>query len=717
MKQIVISQGAAQVSEVPVPLVEPGSVLIRTANSCISIGTEMAGVRATAQPLWKRALKQPEAVKKVTDSLARDGFKKTYELVKSKARAEYPTGYSVSGTVIAVGEGVSGFEVGDRVAAAGAQCAFHAEVVRIPENLCVLLPENVGFEEASTVALGAIALQGVRRANPTIGETFVVMGLGILGQFTAQILRANGCKVIALDPDKSRVETATQFGADIGLTEAVTDAHGVAQLTEGYGADGVIITAAASSDELVSQAFRMTRKKGRVVLVGDVGLNLNRGDFYEKEIDFFISSSYGPGRYDSAYEERGLDYPLPYVRWTENRNMQEFLGLMSRGLIKIRELVTKVHPVGEATAAFESLKSPGYKPLLVLLGYKSEQDNNSASTHVVRVLAAPIASAKNQVVMGVIGAGSFAKSVHLPNLKNHSSVFRLKAISTRTGHSSVAIAKQFGAELAATDYREILRDSDINSVLIATRHDSHSTLALESLKAGKHVLLEKPLAINRAQLGEIKTYFEQTPQTPLLLTGFNRRFSPHATLIKAALKNRTAPMMISYRMNAGYLPKSHWTQGAEGGGRNIGEACHIYDLFTYFTGARCIGTSVDSLKSTDGYYGQSDNFSATFKFDDGSVATLHYTASGNKSFPKEQMEIHCGGLTATLDDYKSSEVLTREGRSQNCSQVSKGQEEELIRFSEAVVKGQEWPIQLWEQLQAMDMAFAVEDAFSKDAPQ
>jgi len=712
VKQVIIFQGKARAEEVPAPLVEPGTVLVETVSSCISIGTEMAGVRVSSMPLWKRAVKKPENIKKVLDHIQRDGLSKTVDLIQSKAASGQPTGYSLAGRVLAVGPGVQKFSVGDRVACAGAQCAYHAEVVRVPENLCVPIPDSVGLEEASTVALGAIALQGVRRTQPTLGETVVVIGLGVLGQITVQLLRANGCKVIGLDLDSARAALALQFGAQHAFSNTESNVEGaVANLTDGYGADATIITAATPSDVLMSQAFKITRKKGRVVLVGDVGLNLNRADFYEKEIDFFISSSYGPGRYDQYYEEKGLDYPLPFVRWTENRNMLEYLNQISLGALRIRELVSQVYPIEEAEAAFESLKNDGPKPLMVLLKYNGEAGLQKQTPKTILTKAATPKDGK--VRMGLIGAGSFAKAMHLPNIKQNSNLFHLQAVATRTGHLSAAVAKQYEAQYAATDYREILQDSEIQAVLIATRHNLHAELALAALKSGKHVLLEKPLALNRDELKNVSSFFEGRAESPILLTGFNRRFSSHIQEIKNLLRSRKGPMMINYRMNAGYIPAAHWTQGSEGGGRNIGEACHIYDLFTCLTDQKVLDVMVQCLKPSTSYYLKSDNFVSSFTFADGSVATLLYTASGNTAFSKETMEIHCEGLTVHLDDYKTTDVYAAGKGLRQIKKADKGQERELIAFGEAIQKGKEWPIPLWQQIQATEMSFQVEDQLQR----
>lgn len=712
MKQVLIKQGQVVLEQVPAPAVERGSVLVKVAASCISIGTEMSGVKASGLPLWKRALNQPDNVKKAIQMIASQGLAKASSQIGERLSAATATGYSAAGVVIAVGSDVDGFRPGDRVACAGAQCAFHAEYICVPQNLVVHVDDTIGLDHASTVTLGAIALQGVRRAAPTLGETFVVVGLGILGQLTAQFLKANGCRVVGVDLDRDRVELAMQLGMELGISrETENDIDQVSRLTGGIGADGVIITAATSSDQVVSTAFKMCRKKGRVVLVGDVGLHLNRADFYQKEIDFFISSSYGPGRYDLNYEERGLDYPVGYVRWTENRNMEEYLRLVANGRIQLAPLLTVSYPIDQATAAYESLKSDKEKPLMVLLSYSME-DNGPV---VSRTILNPAAKARGagQLRLAVIGAGSFAKGMHLPNIKALADRYHLQTVVSRTGHNAVATAKQFGAVNASTDFESVLQDTNIDAVLIATRHNLHSDMVLKALATGKHVLVEKPLAISRSELDQIERFYaEACLPLPILLTGFNRRFSPYAKRIKDIVSNRTNPMVLNYRMNAGYIPLEHWVHTAEGGGRNVGEACHIYDLFTYLIGSRVKSVTAQAISPATAYYSATDNFVATCTFADGSLATLTYTALGSRDYPKEKLEVFVDGITIAMDDFKSLEVKGAKASGFTTKLTEKGQKEELAAFADAVIKGGKWPIQLWEQIQATEIALQVDSCLA-----
>lgn len=710
MKQVLIQKGVAIAAEVPAPTINPGEILVRVQVSCLSVGTEMSGVRSSAVPLWKKAMQQPQKLTATLDLLKTIGVQRTWSLIEEKRDAAHPTGYSAAGIVESIGSKIKNFKPGDRVACAGNQYAYHAEFVRVPENLCVSIPDNISFEQASTVTLGAIALQGVRRANPTLGESFVVLGLGLLGQLTIQLLRANGCRTIGVDLDSERVKKAKYLGMDIGLSGSqINDFEQVVRLTDGFGADGVIITAATFSDEVVSTAFKMCRKKGRVVLVGDVGLNLNRSDFYAKEIDFFISSSYGPGRYDNRYEEQGFDYPISYVRWTENRNMSEYLRQIAEKRINIDPLISASYNIKDATLAYQALSSNADdKPMIVLLSYCTNAVITSKA-----VLATKAKGTNDRIRVAILGAGSFARSSHLPNLKLLSDKFDIRAIVSRSGHSAASIAKQFGASYASTNYQDVLDDPDIDAVIIATRHHLHGSIALQALQAGKHVLVEKPLALVSEDIDAIDKFIccSSHDPIPVLLTGYNRRFSPYAHRMMEFLKARSGPFILNYRMNAGYLPLDHWVHGAEGGGRNIGEACHIYDLFTYLTGSEVTEISAQSIMPSGGHYGRNDNFVATLSFSDGSVATITYTSLGAKEYSKELAEIYVDGKIAVMDDFKKFDVYGARKGSFKSSIQEKGLKEELIAFADAI-NGKGWPIPWWQQKQTAQVGFAIEQLLS-----
>jgi predicted dehydrogenase/threonine dehydrogenase-like Zn-dependent dehydrogenase len=709
MKQVLIREGGAAVVEVPAPQVSSKNILVRVAYSCISVGTEMASVQNSALPLYKRALKQPQNVQRVIEMARTQGIARTLARVQNQLAAGTPSGYSAAGTVIAVGAEVVGFSIGDRVACAGAGIANHAEVIDVPVNLSVSVPDELRLDLASTVTLGAIAMQGVRRAQPTLGETFVVVGLGILGQLTAQILAANGCRVIGTDLDARRIAVARGNGMDIGIDATVDDyVDRVLKFTDGLGADGVIVTAASESDRVIREAMHACRKKGRLVLVGDVGLNLQRADFYQKELDFLISASYGPGRYDPTYEEGGQDYPVPYVRWTENRNMQAYIALLASGKVNLESLYTPPFDIDRAADAYAALRGNGEKPLLAILAYPETQ------TPIRRVVRTGGHSAvAGKIRVGLVGASSFAQGMHLPNMESLSSDFHLRAVASRTGTTALAVATRYKADYCATDYEEILRDNEIDLVMITTRHDLHGSLTLRALRAGKNVFVEKPLAILPSELDEIEDFYRANPNGPLLMVGYNRRFSPAIQSVRDMVAGSTTPLIVNYRMNAGYLPKEHWVHGAEGGGRNIGEACHIYDLFT----ALCGGAKVESVRAFGAdarspQWLRNDNFVAVLKYDDGSVCSLTYTAMGEKSYPKERMEIFADGKVVVMDDYKSVTAFGSRRKGWSAKSSQKGQLQELEALAAAHRRGKAWPISLPELLQTSRVSFDVERQIS-----
>lgn len=687
MKQILISKGKAILEEVPAPQAGPGEILVKVDTSCLSIGTELGGIKSSGMPIWRKVLNKPEKAVATLKLVSSIGVTKTWQLIKSTQNARSPTGYSASGVVMSVGSGIVDVTPGNRVACAGSRYAYHSEYIRVPRNLCVILPDRVSLRDASTVTLGAIALQGIRRSKPQLGETFVVIGLGVLGQLTVQMLKANGCRVIAMDVDAERVELAKKLGANVGIYALDSDGlKEIAILTDGVGADSVIITAATASDAVVANAFKVTRKKGRVVLVGDVGLNLNRDDFYQKEIDFLISTSYGPGRYDSKYEESGLDYPISYVRWTENRNMGEYINLIEEGSVSIAPLITEIHSFADSEHAYKNLKLGNSQKLLVLLQYAKE------STYSTRLEENKSRKSQtfNQINVALIGAGSFAKSTHLPNLNKLPKRFTLKAIASRNGYIASGLAKEFGAKYSTTSYENIISDEEIDSVIISTRHNLHAEIAIAALKKGKNVLVEKPLVINQAELDQIKSFYAEISQEenfPVMMTGYNRRHSIYAKKMQEFLDGRKNPFIINYRMNAGYIPGDNWVHGDEGGGRNIGEACHVYDLFLFLSGSKIVEWSAHSISPKSNFYQRNDNFIVTLKFDDGSLANLIYTAMGHQSLPKEQAEIYCDGKLAVLNDYRSFHTYGGKDFTFKTPYQEKGLKEELLAFADAINGG------------------------------
>jgi predicted dehydrogenase/threonine dehydrogenase-like Zn-dependent dehydrogenase len=708
VKQVLLKQGGVVVADVPAPQVEPNCVLVRTAFSCVSVGTEISGVKASNVPLWKRVLERPDQIRRVLRMVATDGLARTRDAVQSRLAQASPIGYSLAGTVIAVGDGIDDLAVGDVVACAGAQCAHHAEIVCVPRNLVVPVREGLDLADASTVTLGAIALQGVRRASPTLGETFVVVGLGILGQITVQLLKANGVHVIGIDPDRSRIAAAQANGLDIALhsDDAASDQQ-VARLTGGVGADGVIITAASASHDILSGAFRMCRRKGRVVLVGDVGLNIDRADIYAKELDFLVSTSYGPGRYDRNYEERGLDYPVGYVRWTENRNMQAYLDVLAEGRVSVRGLIERRYPIDHAPEAYAALASDAQRPMTVLLTYSQGVVEAAPARRIANGHAA--VGRSGAVRVALVGAGGFAKGTHLPILRAHPEAFHLRAVCTRQGHNAATVATQYSAAFSTTDYAEILADAETDAVIIATRHDRHGYMVLQALKAGKHVFVEKPLCLTEAELAAIEEFYAKAGErAPILLTGFNRRFSRYAQAIMPAAAQRSNPLVMTYRVNAGHIPADHWVHGPEGGGRNRGEACHFYDLFVAIANAAPETISAASIHHASGYYRADDNFSATIRFADGSLATLVYTALGADSFPKERLDVFFDGKVYAIDNFTRLEVSGAKGPSVATPNPAKGHDEELVAFAKAIQAGGTWPIPLWQQVAATRIAFHVD---------
>jgi predicted dehydrogenase/threonine dehydrogenase-like Zn-dependent dehydrogenase len=672
----------------------------------------MAGVRMSGLPLYQRALRQPENVKRVIEMVRDQGIARTVDRVTGKLAAGSPTGYSASGVVVDIGVEVDGFSIGDRVACAGAGIANHAEFIDVPVNLAVKLPDRLDTKVASTVTLGAIAMQGVRRSQPTLGETFVVVGLGILGQLTAQMLVANGCRVIGVDLDYRRIKLALDNGMHIGIDPSKEDyVDRVHKHTGGFGADAVVVTAATESNQVISEAMKATRRKGRVVLVGDVGLDLNRADFYKKELDFLISSSYGPGRYDPVYEEGGQDYPLAYVRWTENRNMQAYIDLLAEKRVSLDSLLHDPYSIEKAADAYGALQGGGDKPLLVLLEYGDRTDE---STTKVQIRSGKID--KDRIRVALAGASSFAQGVHLPNMVKLRDEVMLAAVMSRTGANAKAVATQYSAEYCTSVYEDILRDDTIDLVIIATRHDLHGAMVIDALRAGKNVFVEKPLALTEQELAVIEQHYVGLSERPMLLVGYNRRFSPAMGVIKKMLADRTTPMIVNYRMNAGFLPTDHWVHGPEGGGRNIGEACHIYDLFNFLVGTSDVASiTAKAISPKTSQWRRNDNFVAIIKYSDGSLCTLMYTALGDKSYPKERMEIFVDGKVLVMDDYKAVHVHGGKHRGWSSSTVQKGQMEELKSLVDALKSDKPWPIPLREQLMASRVSLEVERQLHADA--
>jgi len=716
VRQVFLKDGEVIVDDVPAPVVQDQCVLVRVRASCVSPGTELASLEASGKSLIQRSLEQPQRVRQVIDRALSSGVRATIREVRRKVSAAHQIGYSAAGVVLELGRGVEGLLPGMAVACAGAQFAHHAEVICVPKNLVVPVPPALPFRHASTVALGAIALQGIRRASPTIGETFVVIGLGAVGQLTAQALRANGCRVIGSDLSANRVALAERLGMATHIDPAANDpVEQVLLNTDGLGADGVIVAAHAANDEVISTAFRMCRRKGRVVLVGHVGLNVRRQDIYEKELDFLISTSYGAGRYDPEYEERGVDYPFAYVRWTEQRNMRAYLELLRDSAMDVGPLVEAAYPIDRAADAYRELQHGQQKPLLVVLDYPDPGD--APSTHV-RLEHTPRRGIQSEspVRVALVGAGSFAKGTYVPILSELSDLCQVRAVVSRTGANAVAVARQLGADHALTDYAALLADETIDAVILTTPHDVHASMAMLALRARKHVLVEKPLCMTWKEYHDIQDLLSELgSDAPVLQTGFNRRFAPDIAAMASIVGRRTNPMIIDYRMNAGRLPPDHWFFSSSGGGRNRGEACHIYDLFCYLTGASVESVAVTHIVPRTHHCRHDDNFSATFAFAEGSIATLTYTALGSSDHPKETMEVFVDGAVLTLNDYRGWAAKGVRAKGDSRRVADKGHRSAVRAFFQSIRHGTEPPIPVWEQLHATEMTLWVEDRLQPQA--
>lgn len=710
MKQVFLQSGEACVMEVPVPQVAKGEVLVQVTYSLISSGTELAGLHSTGESLLDKAWKHPDQVVKAARSLVTRGISETLNRAKARKTPVQTTGYSCSGVVLEVGEGVTDFSEGDRVACAGARVANHAEVVCVPRNLCVKVPERCSLQDAASGTVGSIALQGVRRADNRLGETVAVVGVGLLGQLVCQLLTAAGCRVAVVDVDEQRVTKAVELGAELGVHAGAEDVvERVLWFTGHRGADSVILTAATSSSELVQQAMGMCRKKGKVVVVGAVGMDLQRSPFYEKEIDFLVSCSYGPGRYDPMYEERGLDYPFAYVRWTEHRNIEAYLRLVAEGKVRFEPLIGGMYPLEKAAGAYRALQAQD-KPLAVLFDYGLEIEEKPKTWASVVRLRPP--KKDGRVRVAVVGAGGFAKSVHLPNLKRLSHLYELAAVVSRTGANAKLTADQFGAGYASTRYEDVLEDPGVDMVLISTPHSQHACMVTQGLNAGKHVFVEKPLCIHEEELKGIEETYQSVaaPQGLMLMVGFNRRFSPAGMRAKRILENRKGPLVMVYRVNAGFLPEDHWIW--QEGGRIIGEGCHFIDLMRFFAASEVVDVSVQRLNGTAINMKPDDNVSISIRYADGSMGTLIYTSLGNRASGKERLEVFSDGLGLVIDDFERLEVFGKKSEGWSAKTFEKGQLEELESIAKAIKYGKNSLISMEELSEVTDVTFQVERKFS-----
>lgn len=689
MKQILqdMSKGGTTVTEAPVPQCSKGHLLISTTTSLISAGTERMLVGFGKASMLDKARQQPEKVKMVLEKVHTDGLLTTYDAVKSKLAQPLPLGYCNVGVVHEVGAGVDDFKVGDRVVSNGP----HADMVKVPKNLCAKIPDNVSDEAASFTVVASIGLQGIRLAQPTIGESFVVTGAGLIGLLTIQMLRANGCRVLAIDFDQSKLELAKQFGAEVCNPAKGEDpiAAGLA-FSRGAGVDGVIITASTKVSDPVTQAARMSRKRGRIILVGVTGLELNRADFYEKELSFQVSCSYGPGRYDAAYEEKGQDYPVGFVRWTEQRNFVAVLDMMAAGTLNVDALITHRFEFEDAPKAYDVL-TEDKSGLGILLKYNSAVETRTEK----KVILKPIQIDAQNAVVGFIGAGNYASRILIPAFKKAAS--QLHTIVTSGGINGVIHGEKAGFAEASTDIDALLSNKDVNTVAIATRHNSHAYFVEKALLAGKNVFVEKPLALTVEEIEKVEQAYNQNiekKQYARVMVGFNRRFAPQVQKMKALLDTVKEPKSFIMTMNAGAIPADHWTQdNAVGGGRIIGEACHFIDLMRFLAGSKIVSVQARRMGETDAVQVLEDKASITLGFEDGSFGTIFYLANGASSFPKERVEVFAAGRVLQLDNFRKLKGFGWSGfNKMNLWRQDKGQDACAAAFVESIRQGKESPI-------------------------
>ena len=669
MKQIIQSfkTGDTILEEVPAPQVARGKILIQTTRSLVSLGTERMLVEFGKSNLISKARQQPDKVKQVLDKIKTEGLMPTLEAVFNKLGEPLPLGYCNVGKVIAVGEGVSEFKTGDRVASNGQ----HAEFVCVPKNLVAHIPDEVSDEEAAFTVVGSIGLQGIRLLNPTLGETVVVIGMGLIGLLTAQLLIANGCKVIGVDIDEEKLNLAKKWGVIPFNPKTGDIVKWVQSITGNIGADGVIITASAKTDDIISQAAQMSRKRGRIILVGVIGLNISRAEFYEKELSFQVSCSYGPGRYDEDYEQRGNDYPLPFVRWTEKRNFEAILHSIASGKLLVKDMITEVVDLNNYQTIYGEIGTK--KSIASILKYETSNNTNPANT--IELKKVNFKGSKG--IIGIIGAGNFTKMTMLPALKDSGAGY--KYVASAGGVSGTALANKYGFTHSTTDYKEILKDEDVDLVLITTRHDKHPSMVIEALAAGKNIFVEKPLALNNEQLEQIIASYNQSNVT--LTVGFNRRFSPHALKIKTVVGE--APMNVIATMNAGNIPASVWVHDMQvGGGRIIGEACHFIDLITFFTGSRVKSVCMNAMGINPEE--NTDNASILLKYENGSTGVINYFSNGSKAYSKERIEIYSQDRTAIIDNFRQTNGYGFKGFSKLKTRLDKGHKNQFSQLIDRV---------------------------------
>ncbi len=663
MKQLIqnMKSGELKIEDVPPPSLKTGGVLVKNYYSLISAGTEKTKVDLGKKSMLQKARSRPEDVKRVLSEVRQQGIIATYKKVMSKLEVPSAMGYSSAGVVIAVDPFVDEFQPGDRVACAGGGYANHADIVFVPKNLCVKVPDGVGLDGAAYTTLGAIALQGVRQANPTLGEKVAVIGLGLVGQLTVQILKAAGCGVIGVDIDAHAVNLAKELGVDVGVVRR-RDVQGIVDsYTKGYGADAVIITAATSSNDPVELAPKIARDRSRLVMVGATGMDLPRGPFYMKELEFRLSRSYGPGRYDTKYEEGGTDYPIGYVRWTEKRNMEEFLNLVLQQKVDVKKITTHCFSIEDAPKAYDLISGKKKARYIgILLKYEGlTSPTDSKKQYIATVYQKPASkpqpSSDVGLRVGFIGAGNFAQNYLLPALKDIGGA-KLVGVCDAAGTTAKYVGDKFGFEFCTSDSNDILDNDMIGTVFIATRHNMHARFVSEALKQGRNVFVEKPLAMNQDELNDVIRAYEvqlETGHCPMLMVGFNRRFAPLMVETKKFFSDVKEPLVVNYRINAGFIPKDHWTQDpVEGGGRIVGEVCHFVDIVQHLSDSIPARVYAEAIQSGNASVMNNDNISVTLKMKNGSLGIITYLANGDRVVPKERIEISGGNRTAILDNFQ-----------------------------------------------------------------
>lgn len=692
MLQIIqnLKTGATILEDVPTPMVRPGHILIRTKASLVSLGTEKMLVEFGKSSLIAKARQQPDRVKQVLDKIKTEGLLPTLEAVFNKLDQPLPLGYCNAGQVIAVGEGVHNFKIGDRVVSNGS----HAEFVCVPKNLVVRIPDEVSYEEASFAVIGSIGLQGIRLAKPSFGETFVVVGLGLIGLLTAQLLVANGCNVIGFDFDSNKVDLANKMGAKAFLASSVDVVKIVESLTNGVGADAVIITASTKSNEVISQAANMSRKRGRIILVGVIGLELSRADFYKKELTFQVSCSYGPGRYDDSYESEGNDYPIAFVRWTENRNFDAILQAIASKKLNVSDLITERVDLQNYMHIYGDMGKGSIASILIY------SDVAAPATTVTVSKGSPLPS---QGRIGIIGAGNFTKMTLMPALKKVGA--SVSFISSAGGLSAKSLANKYSIQYCTTDYREILKSEEVDLVMITTRHDLHAQMAIEAIRSGKSVFVEKPLALNQAELTSVIGAYNDNKGRYSIHVGFNRRFAPTSVKAKELLNQSVSPINMIATMNAGFIPPEIWVHDLKiGGGRIIGEACHFIDLMIYLSGSLVTEVHMSALGID--YQENTDNAIITLKFQDGSQGVINYFSNGSKSYAKERVEIYQDNKTLVLDNFKSLTGYGFKGFSSLKTGLDKGHAAQFKRLVQITKSGSEQLIPISELENSSQASFA-----------